>query len=227
MEKPKSKNPLEWVVFVAKIQLFVATIFLVATIVSFQSGKATSTDTWRAHLALPPFYILFPPLFLYLYNKRSKYAWHTMMIFMISMLLYVPVYHILREYVIYHKPPSFWREVLQLVFWLPLTVAVLHSKPRYMRYLKIATANPEMSLEIERPKIVRKKLRCAGYSFLFAIVIFAAGILWMLVLKAERPTQMFFKVIVLPSLIAVVGGVYLLFDALLTFLLQRICLAKR
>ena len=227
MGKAKIKNPLEWVVCVAKIQLFVETIFIVATMVSFQSGKATSTETWRAYIALPPFYIFFPPLFLYLYNKRSKYAWHTMMTFMISMLLYVPVYHLLRKYAIYHKPPSLWSEVLQFVFWLPLIVTMLYAKRRYMHYLKIAPSNPEASLEIERPRIVRKKLRSAGYSFLLAIVIFAASIVWMLVAKAERPSQMFFKLIVLPSLIAVVGGVYFLFDALLTFLLQRICLAKR
>ena len=82
---------------------------------------------------LIPFQIIFMVPFLFLYWKKSKYAWHTLMVFFI---LDIPYYWLFRAQEIYFRPPKYtFGEYSLVISWVVLPIYLLYIRSRYLNYI--------------------------------------------------------------------------------------------
>lgn len=73
------------------------------------------------------------PIFLYLYWKRSKYAWYLLII---TILLNIPLYWISRMCGIYFQPPNFVpNDVFTLAGWIVLIFYTVKLRADYLRFV--------------------------------------------------------------------------------------------
>ena len=82
---------------------------------------------------IAPFRMVASISFLLLYYKHSKYAWHVLMI---SILVNIPFYCILRIRGIYFQPPEFVsKDCFTLIAWIGILYYMMRVRQQYMLYV--------------------------------------------------------------------------------------------
>ena len=128
-------NPIRWLTYAAIIWLFIGVFNLLSAIIKGDIWHIScSKEFFNAIDPLAPFRMAVSLLFLYLYHKKSLYAWHTMMI---PFVLGLPSYLILRRYNIYYQPLDVLNDIYLFVIWIVFIIAMLLILPRYKKYLGI------------------------------------------------------------------------------------------
>ena len=119
------QNPLRWLIFIAIVSIIFDAFGIVAevlNIVEFHRGKL---------FVLAPFRILFMAVFLYFVSRRSKYAWH---IIVVTLLIYTPAYFILHPKDF--SSAEYYSEFgFTLLVWIGFLIYAMMLRKPYMEYL--------------------------------------------------------------------------------------------
>lgn len=93
----------------------------------------TSAKDFASINPLAPLRIVCLLTFLYLYVKQSKYAWH---VIMAPMLLYIPIYWLLRVQGIHFQQQEFaTKDLITLAAWLVMLLYMIAIRSQYMDFL--------------------------------------------------------------------------------------------
>lgn len=131
VNKKVTKNPLQTIKFIVKLDIFACTFFLFLSIVPNFIIKTKAPIENYAKLIFA-FGIIGGTLFLYLYRKKSRFAWHVSVVMMIMHTIRYP----LRFYDLYfngqESPIVFF---ILLSFGLVLIIYAVKQKSSYKEFL--------------------------------------------------------------------------------------------
>jgi len=131
-----NQNPMRWLVYLAVFGLILCISRMLLDATRSNNDHVVHGVNFGSLLdmnPLAPFQILFTILFLYLYVKHSKYAWHAIAI---PFLLSYPISVIFRAAGVYFLPHRhafenwFW-----LMLWVLLLIYMLGLRKRYISFL--------------------------------------------------------------------------------------------
>ena len=135
MKEKTNCNPMRWLMYIAVFWLFVDIVlmYMDATVSGVSEICGITFDSRGPLNPLAPFRVTCMILFLFLYAKHSKYAWHVMMILL---LLNIPLYWILRSQAIYYRPLRYAKEDWFLItVWAGFLLWMIKLRPRYFLFI--------------------------------------------------------------------------------------------
>lgn len=135
MKKMNNYNPMRWLMYIAVFGLLFDIAGIYIDLTASGSGEIWGIpfNSCGPLNPIAPFRIVFMLIFLYLYGKHSKYAWHVMMLFLI---LNIPAYWFFRIRGTYLQPQAFrTKDLFTFVVWLGFLFYVIILRPRYMHFL--------------------------------------------------------------------------------------------
>jgi len=131
-----NQNPMRWLVYLAVFGLILCISRMHLDITRSSNDRAIWGIPFERLLAinpLAPFQILFIISFLYLYVKRSKYAWHAIAI---PFLLSYPISLIFRAEGVYFLPYRYaFENWLWPIMWVGVSIYMLGLRKQYISFL--------------------------------------------------------------------------------------------